>query len=173
MENNFSLSLSILIYLFITILMMYKLLIEKDNYSIIIADKRWEKYFYIFKIIHIIALIKYNMQIDHNIKFNVMLSNKTYMKYINYKFKGIKKDTNVISFINTHFENEIIFDIIISIDFLILEVQLFEIGVYFRLSRLILHGILHCHGYDDNTSENDIIMETQENNILNLIKTFI
>ena len=102
----------------------------------------------------------------------IRLSNDEDVKAFNFKWKGINKATNILSFLNNDkdfsFENNMIYlgDIIISYDTLLKEVKSRKIDFQDHLSHLLIHGILHLKGYTHNKEEDTRLMQNEEKRLL-------
>lgn len=152
-----------------------QIFISKDLY-LFIDDKKWFDIINICKLIILlktiyIEIIKEFKSLDFRI--NVLLSKKSRMTQLNVKFKNINKDTNVLAFKNCDLDQKFTFDIIISLDFLLFEYFNYQFDLYERLLRLIVHGILHCLGFNDNNKYNDYLMQIKEDDCLKKIYNLI
>ena len=102
----------------------------------------------------------------------IRLSNDKDVKEFNYKWKGINKPTNILSFSNSNYdlylENKFIYlgDIIISYNTLIKEIKLKRINFQDHLSHILIHGILHLKGYTHNYEEDTRLMQNEEKRLL-------
>ena len=82
----------------------------------------------------------------------VKLSNDKELKFLNKKWKGKNKPTNILSFVNNFidfsFDNNMIYlgDIIISYETILKEIKYKKIGFQSHLSIILIHGILHLKG---------------------------
>ena len=110
---------------------------------------------------------------------NVILTNPEYIKKINKTYRNIDKETDVLSFPmfeknelenklkNKDFKNnDILGDIIISIEQV--EKQAIEYGHSFEreLSYMVVHGFYHLMGYDHIKEEEKNIMRSKEEKVL-------
>lgn len=110
---------------------------------------------------------------------NVILTNPEYIKKINKIYRNIDKETDVLSFPmfeknelenklkNKDFKNnDILGDIIISIEQV--EKQAIEYGHSFEreLSYMVVHGFYHLMGYDHIKEEEKNIMRSKEEKVL-------
>jgi len=84
--------------------------------------------------------------------------NRTYLKH-NYT-------TDIITFNYSNVSNKIDGEIFISIDDAILNSKKFKVSLSEELARLVIHGLLHLLGYDDQGSSNKKIMKRLENKLL-------
>ena len=102
----------------------------------------------------------------------IRLSNDKEIKAFNFKWKGINKPTNILSFINNDkvfcFKNNMIYlgDIIISYETLLKEVKNKKIDLQDHLSHILIHGILHLKGYTHDNDEDTRLMQNEEKRIL-------
>ena len=102
----------------------------------------------------------------------IRLSNDKDVRAFNYKWKGINKPTNILSFSNSNSdfnsENQFIYlgDIIISYDTLFKEIKYKKIDFQDHLSHILIHGILHLKGYTHNYEEDTRFMQNEEKRLL-------
>ena len=102
----------------------------------------------------------------------IRLSNDKDVKAFNYKWKGINKPTNILSFANSdknlNLENNFSYlgDIIISYDTLLKEIKFKHIDFQDHLSHIFIHGILHLKGYTHNHEEDTRVMQNEEKRLL-------
>ena len=102
----------------------------------------------------------------------IRLSNDKDLKAFNFKWKGLDKPTNILSFLNDEkifsFENNIIYlgDIIISYDTLLKEVKKKKIDFQDHLSHILIHGILHLKGYTHDKEKDTRLMQNEEKRLL-------
>ena len=102
----------------------------------------------------------------------IRLSNDKEVKAFNFKWKGVNKPTNVLSFLNNDkvfsFENNMIYlgDIIISYDTLLKEVRVRKINFQDHLSHILIHGILHLQGHTHYKEQDTRLMRNEEKRLL-------
>lgn len=126
--------------------------------------------------------IKYNKVIKKSIKaadkylkisekmvINVVLVTNEEIQEMNKNYRDIDKATDVLSFENDDFTNEI-GDIFISIDKAIEQAKNYEHNFERELAFLCVHGFLHCLGYDHQTENEEKEMFGLQENILELSK---
>ena len=107
-----------------------------------------------------------------NVVFNVIIIDNAKIKEINRTYRGIDRETDVISFAleddkTFNFEDvRILGDIYISIDKV--RSQSEEYGHSFKreLSFLAVHGLLHLLGYDHMTKEDEEVMFKKQEEVL-------
>ena len=105
-----------------------------------------------------------NLQIDSLVINFVTTSEITELneKYLNHYFS-----TDIITFDYSEDKNKIDGEIFISIDEAELNASIFKVHLKNEITRLIIHGILHLIGYDDQQKKDKIIMKRMENDLLN------
>jgi len=100
---------------------------------------------------------------DSNINLSFISSEE--MQKLNKQFRGIDKDTNVLSFENQDISREhtkVLGDIAICYPYVVNEAIVSEKDLDSHISHMFIHGILHILGYDhENESEADN-MESKE-----------
>jgi probable rRNA maturation factor len=100
---------------------------------------------------------------DSNINLSFISSEE--MQELNKQFRGIDKDTNVLSFENQDISREhtkVLGDIAICYPYVVNEAIVSEKDLDSHISHMFIHGILHILGYDhQNESEADN-MESKE-----------
>ena len=108
-----------------------------------------------------------------NCLFNVIFVDNNYIHKINKEYRGIDKETDVISFAlednidEVKLEFRILGDIYISVDRA--KEQAKEYGHSFlrEVSFLTIHGLLHLLGYGHMTKEEEEIMFKKQDELLN------
>lgn len=109
----------------------------------------------------------------NNIVFNVILVNDETIKEINKNYRNIDAATDVISFAledNKDFpinEYRILGDIYISIDKVEKQSKLYGHSFLRELAFLTIHGFLHLLGYDHMNIEDEKVMFSKQELILN------
>ncbi len=111
-----------------------------------------------------------------NVEFNIILVDNDYIHKINKEYRGIDRETDVISFALEddetfpEMETKILGDIYISIDKA--KSQAEEYGHSFKreLCFLAVHGFLHINGYDHMNPEDEKVMFGLQEEILNEAK---
>ncbi len=105
-----------------------------------------------------------NLQIDSLMINFVTTSEITELneKYLDHYFS-----TDIITFDYSEDRNEIDGEIFISIDDAESNARKYKVHLKNEITRLIIHGILHLLGYDDQQKKDKIIMKRVENDLLN------
>ena len=119
-------------------------------------------------------------------ELSVLFVNSRRMKLLNDLYRGIKKDTDVLSFplmdehpqpgliINGPLINgpQVLGDIVISVPKALAQAEEFKVSFYDELLRLLVHGLLHLRGYDHEINAyQKRKMEKKERELFNAIKT--
>ena len=85
-------------------------------------------------------------------ELSVLFVNSRRMKILNARYRGIPRDTDVLSFPlrdkGPHYGQVILGDIVISVPKALKQAKEFEVPFYDELMRLLVHGLLHLVGYD-------------------------
>ncbi|MFZ2198611.1 MAG: rRNA maturation RNase YbeY [Thermodesulfovibrionales bacterium] len=113
-------------------------------------------------------------------ELSVLFVNSRRMKLLNTLYRGIKKDTDVLSFplMDTQPQRRhtinaphILGDIVISVPKALAQAKEFKISFYDELLRLLVHGLLHLIGYDHEINAyQKKKMEKKERELFNAIK---
>jgi len=96
---------------------------------------------------------------------NFIFCSNNYILDINLKYLSHNYFTDIITF-NYNSNKTIAGDIFISIETVIQNASEYSVSFDDELKRVIIHGILHLIGYDDQTVEQKSIMSEQENQAL-------
>ena len=86
---------------------------------------------------------------------------------MNAKFLNHYYSTDIITFDYSEDRNGIDAEIFISIDDAESNARKYKVHLKNEITRLIIHGILHLLGYDDQQKKDKIIMKRKENDLLN------
>jgi rRNA maturation RNase YbeY len=88
----------------------------------------------------------------HRTELSVLFVNSRRMKVLNSRYRGIPKDTDVLSFPlrdeGLHHGPVMLGDIVISVPRALQQAKEFKVPFYDELLRLLVHGLLHLIGYD-------------------------
>lgn len=99
---------------------------------------------------------------DKEVSLSLILVNLDEIHNINLQYRHIDRSTDVISFESDE-EEDYIGDIFICIDKVIAQANEYAHSVYREFAFLLIHGILHLHGYDHLTQvEEDIMFQKQD-----------
>lgn len=105
-----------------------------------------------------------NLQIDSLVIDFVTTSEIT---ELNEKYLDHYYSTDIITFDYSENRNGIDAEIFISIDDAESNARKYKVHFKSEVTRLIIHGILHLLGYDDQQKKQKIIMKRMENDLLN------
>lgn len=110
---------------------------------------------------------------DKNYEISFMMVDNKYIKELNVNYRSKDRATNVLSFPmidkNSLKHENILGDVVISIDKILSESKDLKIGVDEYLAKISIHGILHLLGYD-HVSDNDYeVMNRLEEKIIKKI----
>ena len=100
---------------------------------------------------------------DSNINLSFISSEE--MQELNKQFRGIDKDTNVLSFENQDISREhtkVLGDIAICYPYVVNEAIVSEKDLDSHISHMFIHGILHILGYDHENESEANNMEAKE-----------
>ena len=126
-----------------------------------VDDKRWKKYDIDFEKIANAAV----SAVYKNSEVSITLVNDAEIKKINKKYRGINKPTNVLSF---ELDDDVLLgDIFISLDTVRREAKSENISVAEHTAHMIVHGVLHLLGYDHMKEEDEKVMFSLQEEILN------
>ena len=103
---------------------------------------------------------------------SLKLSNDKEIQFLNYKWMGKNKPTNVLSFPNKVYSNKMYLkkiylgDVILSYQTLKKESKIGKLSFLNHMSHLLIHGILHLKGYTHDNRVNEKVMKNEEVKIL-------
>ena len=146
--------------------------------SIIIKSNNWPRRLKKIKKIIKKVFKEYKLfKFKYNIRYfcNIVLANDFFVKKLNNSYKKSNKSTDVLTFISKIKKNsEIEFhcDIIISAETTFNDAKKNNIDFYDHFAHLIIHSILHIHGYSHKNEKNFLIMKKKEIQILNKLGIF-
>ncbi len=92
------------------------------------------------------------------------------IKKINIDYLNHSYSTDIITFNYSKQVNNFDAEIFISIDDAVVNSDKYNVSIQNELTRLVIHGILHLLGYDDQKKNKKILMKRQENKLLNTFK---
>lgn len=121
------------------------------------------------------GLIEYAIKYENvnNVVFNVILVDKEKIRELNKNYRGIDRETDVISFALED-NNDVVYDdfrllgdIYICVDKVYSQAEEYGHSVLRELSFLTIHGFLHLLGYDHMNKEDEEVMFKRQEEILN------
>lgn len=108
-----------------------------------------------------------------NLEFNIIIVSNEYIHELNRDYRGIDRPTDVITFAledNKDFveiDHRVLGDIYISIDKAIEQAKEYGHGLKREICFLAVHGFLHLLGYDHMKKEDEEVMFSLQEDILN------
>lgn len=120
-------------------------------------------------------LLTYALEVENvdNLEFNVIIINNEEIHKINKEYRGIDRPTDVISFAledykDIKYENDyrVLGDIYISIDKVREQAKEYGHSEKRELAFLAVHGLLHLLGYDHMEKEDEKVMFSRQELIL-------
>ena len=100
-----------------------------------------------------------------NFQFTLLLTNKTFIKKLNKRFRNKNKETDVLSFpIKSHFNKNYRGDIAICYEIINLRSKKTNFNIEF--DKMWIHGLLHLLGYDHARQKDYKQMLRKEQDIL-------
>ena len=120
-------------------------------------------------------LLTYALEVENvdNLEFNVIIINNEEIHKINKEYRGIDRPTDVISFAledykDIKYENDyrVLGDIYISIDKVKEQAKEYGHSEKRELAFLAVHGLLHLIGYDHMEKEDEKVMFSRQELIL-------
>jgi len=120
-------------------------------------------------------LLTYALEVENvdNLEFNVIIINNEEIHKINKEYRGIDRPTDVISFAledykDIKYENDyrVLGDIYISIDKVKEQAKEYGHSEKRELAFLAVHGLLHLLGYDHMEKEDEKVMFSRQELIL-------
>ena len=148
------------------------------NLDFSVLDEKWNETLPKFKKVikkasnHVFdELIQFKNK-EYEISF--LMVNNSYIKELNANYRSKDSATNVLSFPmmddNSLKHENILGDIVISIDKILSESVDQKIETYDSLSKISIHGILHLLGYDHISDNDYLVMDQLEKKIIKKIK---
>lgn len=119
--------------------------------------------------------------IDKNVEMNVIVTTPEEIRRINKQYRGVDKETDVLSFPMFEKEEvekiqkegtkipEVLGDIIISIEQVKKQAEEYGHGFERELAYMVVHGFYHIIGYDHMVEEEKQQMREKEENVLKKI----
>jgi rRNA maturation RNase YbeY len=121
---------------------------------------------------HELNLSNWLLDIANQFEFTVVAVNvifciDTYIRNVNVQYLNHDYETDIITFDNSEFEQEIESDIYISIESVKENASIFNISIEEELLRVLAHGLLHLVGFNDKSDDEVLAMREQENKAIN------
>lgn len=134
-----------------------------------LIDSNLDDYFKVIKKVLKIGLKKLEIK---KVEFNIIIVDNNYIHDLNKKYRGIDRETDVISFAleddkTFNPENRVLGDVYISFDKAISQADEYGHSLERELCFLAVHGMLHLLGYDHMKKSDEEIMFKLQDEILN------
>ncbi len=112
------------------------------------------------------------LKINEDVSLSVVMVSDEKIQDMNRQWRGLDKSTDVLSFAyeegeNFSFEERQLGDIIISVDHAREQAEAYGHSLKRELCFLFCHGLLHLLGYDHMTKEDEKVMFSLQEEILN------
>lgn len=108
------------------------------------------------------------------VEFNVIVVDNSYIHELNKNYRGIDRETDVITFaledeekVINGSDSRVLGDIYISIDKAKVQAEEYHHSLKRELIFLAVHGFYHLLGYDHRTKEEEKIMFSRQEEVLN------
>ena len=111
----------------------------------------------------------FNKENIHSAKLSLILSDRKYLNELKKEYFGLDYFTDVIAFNLNEKNEDINGEIYVSIDDVILNSKQFNESINQEFKRIIIHGLLHVIGYNDDTDKNKNNMTKLENKYMSFI----
>lgn len=143
------------------------------------------------EVVELVALEVLDMEnCPYEAQVNVLITDNEGIRQYNREYRGVDKETDVLSFPNIPFEKEadfdvvednsadffepesgelILGDIILSADRIYSQAESYGHSVKREFAFLVAHSMLHLCGYDHETPEEAAVMENKQDSILNAL----
>lgn len=104
-------------------------------------------------------------------EINIILVDDKYIIQLNHEFLNKEKTTDVISFnLMDNKDGQLEGEIYANVEQIIRQAGVYHVPFREELSRIVIHGLLHLIGFDDQTGEGKKIMTEQEDQYLEILK---
>lgn len=109
------------------------------------------------------------------VEVSIALVNDDRMRRLNKRYRSVNETTDVLAFamseVNTVGCNlELLGDVVISLPQALKQAKKFKVSFDKEIARLVIHGILHLLGYDDQSAPQKKKMEERQEAILRELK---
>jgi len=102
----------------------------------------------------------------HVAEINIIFTDNEYLRTLHHRFLNDESDTDIMTFPLHEPGEPISADIFISLDMAEDNARYYRVSVEEELRRLIVHGLLHLAGWDDQTETEQVAMRDKENQVL-------
>lgn len=103
------------------------------------------------------------MQVEKAIDLSIALIDNKKMRYANRRYLGRNQSTDVLSF--SFSQRPLVGEILLCYDYLILQARKEKVSLKEKLTRSLIHGLLHLIGYDHRHLAEAELMAKLETNL--------
>lgn len=101
------------------------------------------------------------------VELSILLTDDSEMQELNKTYRGKDKTTDVLSFClaegeGVEFSGDQLGDVVISIPTAAAQAESLGTGLHEELLRLLIHGVLHLHGFEHESVPESVAKEMQE-----------
>ena len=133
-----------------------------------LVDRNLDDYFKVIKKVLKIGLKELEIK---KVEFNIIIVDNNYIHDLNKKYRGIDRETDVISFAleddkTFNPKTRVLGDVYISLDKAISQADEYGHSLERELCFLAVHGMLHLLGYDHMTKEEEVVMFSKQEEVL-------
>ena len=104
-------------------------------------------------------------------ELNIIFTDNEYLRTLHHRFLNDDSDTDIMTFPLHEPGEPISADIFISLDMAGDNARFYGVSVEEELRRLIVHGLLHLAGWDDQTEAEQHAMREKENEVLRQVSS--
>ncbi len=108
-----------------------------------------------------------NLGLSPDSEVSILFTDDKKMRELNKMYRSLDRTTDVLSFPQE--EEEILGDIVISVDAAFRQAKTYNLSFEEELFRLIIHGLLHLIGYDHKTKKQREEMRSKEQQLFKVV----
>lgn len=109
------------------------------------------------------------LQIKKNL--NIIITSESYIKKINYQYRGLNKPTDVLAF--AYNDDDLLGELFLCLSQNTKKAKMGKEHPTERLKMIIIHGFLHLLGYDHNTKSEERLMDKKAKQLFNQLSLSI
>lgn len=121
-------------------------------------------------LLYIVNSILTELGLSGNTELSIHFTDDSEMRSYNKSYRNLDRTTDVLSFPQGYDEQtNILGDILISIDAVKRQADIYDVTIDEEIERLIVHGILHLLGFDHKTKKQREDMRNRESALIHYI----
>lgn len=123
-------------------------------------------------ILNLVEVFIKALYLDSDTELSLYFTEDSEIRRLNKEFRNKDKPTDVLSFSMQEgigLKNNVLGDIVVSLDTAHIESQLKNITMDQEVSFLILHGLLHLNGFDHESDDDFVVMDKKSNELWALV----